>query len=47
MEWMHQAKKRAEWWDLVKNGNESSGSINGEATMCPKKVVLLLIERIT
>lgn len=47
MEWMHQAKERAGWWDLVKNGNEPAGSINGGASMCPTKVVLLLIERIT
>jgi len=47
MEWTNQAKDRAKWWDVVKNGNESSCSINGGATMCPTKVVLLLFERIT
>jgi len=44
MEWTNQAKDRAKRWDVVKNGNESLGSINGGATMCPTKVVLLLIE---
>ena len=44
---MHLAKDRAEWLDLVKNGKESSGSITSGKTICPTKVMLQLIERIT
>jgi len=44
---MHLAKERAKWWDIVKKGNESAVSIKGGETICPTKVVLLPIERIT
>jgi hypothetical protein len=47
MECMHLAKERAKWWDIVKKGKESAVSIKGGETICPTKVVLLPIERIT
>jgi hypothetical protein len=44
---MHLAKERATSWDIAKNGNESAVSTKGGETICPTKVVLLPIERIT
>ena len=47
MEWMHLAKERAKWWDLVKSGDESAVFIKGRETICPTKGVILSIERIS